>query len=77
MSETGEHEDKGNVRKYCTLSPPTIRYLEQLVKRGTHGTSVPRVMSSIIEEGVRKAIKDGFIRLEAESQNATDPPPSS
>ena len=42
----------------------TIRYLEKLSRTGTHGTSVPDVMTSLIEEGVRKAILDEFISKE-------------
>jgi hypothetical protein len=49
-------------RKQCTLSRGTIRYLEALSKKGTHGTSVPGVMAMLIEEGVRQAIREGFVR---------------
>jgi hypothetical protein len=41
----------------------TWEYLDELSKRGTHGTSVPDVAKSLIEEGVRLAFKDGFLRL--------------
>ena len=48
-------------RKTCTLSPRTIRYLEKLAEVGTHGSKVALVMTRLIEEGVRQAIRDGFI----------------
>jgi len=50
------------VRKNCTLAAATVRYLEKLKRRGTHGSSVPKVMTHLIEEGVRQAIRDGFIK---------------
>lgn len=59
-----EDDDGGTERRKCTLSKATIRYLEKLSKRGTHGTSVSKVMSSLIEEGIRQAIKDKFITQE-------------
>ena len=49
-------------RKSCTLSRVTIRYLDALSRKGTHGTSVPKVMTALIEEGVRRAIREGFIK---------------
>src|SRR3982074_3145973 len=42
-----------------TLALSTISYLEKLVRQGTHGTSVPGVAKTLIEEGIRLAIKDG------------------
>lgn len=47
-----------------TLLSATIAYLETLVRQGTHGTSVPGVMRTLIEEGVRTAIRDGFLPIE-------------
>jgi hypothetical protein len=49
-------------RRPITLANITWDYLEELSKRGTHGTSVPDVAKSLIEEGVRQAIKDGFLK---------------
>lgn len=48
-------------RKGVTLSDETIRYLEDLVSTGTHGSDVVAVMRTLIEEGVRNAIREGFI----------------
>ena len=45
-----------------TLALSTITYLEKLVRQGTHGTSVPGVARTLIEEGIRLAIKDGCCR---------------
>ena len=46
-----------------TLALSTITYLEKLVKQGTHGTSVPGVARTLIEEGIRLAIKDGLLSI--------------
>lgn len=61
-----DEEDEGppNQRRYCTLAPITIRRLGVLAKRGTHGTSIPKVMAAFIEEGVRIAIREGFLKIE-------------
>lgn len=45
------------------LDAETIKYLEALAGKGTHGSSVPAVGRKLIEEGVRIAIKEGFIKL--------------
>jgi hypothetical protein len=46
-----------------TLALSTIAYLERLVRQGTHGTSVPGVARTLIEEGIRNAIKDGLLAI--------------
>jgi hypothetical protein len=46
-------------RKACTLAVVTIERLEKL--RGTHGTTIAGVMTSLIESGVRQAMRDGFL----------------
>jgi len=46
-----------------TLALQTIAYLEKLVKQGTHGTSVPGVARTLVEEGIRLAIKDGLLSI--------------
>ncbi len=46
-----------------TLALSTIAYLEKLVRQGTHGTSVPGVAKTLIEEGIRLAIKDGLLSI--------------
>lgn len=50
------------VRKNVTLSAATVRYLEQLAANGTHGSDVVAVIRTMVEEGVRKAILEGFIQ---------------
>ena len=35
--------------------------MDQLSKLGTHGTSVPDVAKTLIEDGIRQAIKEGFL----------------
>jgi hypothetical protein len=54
-------------RKAITLAIVTWEYLDDLSTRGTHGTTVADVAKSLIEEGVRKAIKDGFLTLKPQS----------
>ena len=53
-----------NERFQAMLSPRTVAYLRALAKKGTHGSSVPAVGRSLIEEGVRRAIVDKFISAE-------------
>lgn len=59
-----DNDGEPNERRYCTLSPITVRRLGVLAKRGTHGTSVPKVMATMIEQGIREAIEKGYIALE-------------
>ena len=56
-----EEEEEPNVRRYCTLSVKTINRLRKLKKRATHGTSVPKIMTTMIETGVWQAHKDGYL----------------
>ena len=49
------------VRKNVTLAAGTISYLEELAAGGTHGSDVVAVIRAMVEEGVRKAIREGFI----------------
>jgi hypothetical protein len=49
-------------RRPVTLAVGTWEFLDQLSKLGTHGTSVPDVAKTLIEEGIRQAIKDGFLK---------------
>ena len=35
----------------------------ELARQGTHGTSVPGVARTLIEEGIRLAIKDGLLSI--------------
>lgn len=50
-------------RRPITLAVSTWQYLEDLARQGTHGTSVPDVAKSLIEEGVRQAVREGFLKL--------------
>ena len=54
-----------------TLALSTISYLEKLVRQGTHGTSVPGVAKTLIEEGIRLAIKDGLLAVRDNSKVST------
>jgi hypothetical protein len=56
-------ETKSTERFQTMLDVETIRYLEDLAGKGTHGPSVPKVGRRLIEDGIRIAIKEGFIKL--------------
>jgi hypothetical protein len=49
-------------RRPVTLAVASWEFLDQLSRLGTHGTSVPDVAKTLIEEGIRQAIKDGFLK---------------
>ena len=56
-----DEDEEPNMRRYCTLSVKTVERLKKLKKRGSHGTSVPKIMTTMIEAGVRQAHKDGYL----------------
>lgn len=59
-----DFDDEGSTeRRTCTLASISIRRLERLAKLGTHGTSVSKVMSNLIETGIRDAIEKGYISI--------------
>ena len=64
MAKDTKDNDSQSERKYCTLSPITVSRLRILAKRGTHGTSVPKVMTTMIEQGVRDAIEKNYLKIE-------------
>ena len=49
------------IRKNVTFSAKTVEYLEELVAKGTHGSDVVGVIRTMVEEGVRRAIRDGIV----------------
>jgi len=58
---------KGKVptaRKTLTLTGATLTYLERIAARGTHGWDVADVARQFVEDGVRQAIKEGFVELD-------------
>lgn len=59
--DAGDDQEEPNKRCYCTLSLKTIERLRKLKKRSTHGTSVPKIMTAMIEAGVREAHKAGYL----------------
>lgn len=62
-------DDRTGTHKFETLlSLGTHEYLKDLAKRGTHGTSVPAVRRTLIEQGIRTAIKEGFLKLRDDAQ---------
>ena len=64
MVDEGEDKPVPTVRKTCTIAVATLRRLERLAKRASHGTSASGVMTNFIETGIREAIEKGYIRLE-------------
>ena len=64
MAEDDEESDgEGKpTRLNVTVAPLTGRYLDKLVEAGTHGANKRTVMARLVEEGVRQALRDGFIR---------------
>jgi anti-sigma regulatory factor (Ser/Thr protein kinase) len=48
-------------RMNVTFSVTTVEYLEELATKGTHGSDVVSAIRTMVEEGVRNAIRDGFI----------------
>jgi hypothetical protein len=58
-------------RRPITLAVATWEYLEELSKLGTHGTSVTDVAKTLIEEGIRQAIKDGFLNRRREGSTVS------
>lgn len=50
------------VRKNVTLSAATVAYLAELSAAGTHGSDVVAVIRTMVEEGVRTAIREGFLK---------------
>jgi hypothetical protein len=64
MADESDEKGAETVRKACTISALTLRRLERLAKRATHGTTAAAVMTNFIEAGVRDAIERGYIRLE-------------
>jgi hypothetical protein len=56
-------EGRNTKRLYVTLALATIEHLETLARRGTHGTGVADVAKGLIEDGIRRALLDGFLKL--------------
>jgi hypothetical protein len=60
-----ESDEKAETTKRsCTLAVATIRRLERLARRATHGSTASAIMTNFIEAGVREAIEKGYIRIE-------------
>lgn len=56
--------DKSPTERFqTTLSKETVKFLLALAKKGTHGSSVPAVGRTLIEQGIRAAIQEGFLTL--------------
>jgi hypothetical protein len=64
MADESDEKAPETAKKSCTLSVLTLRRLERLARRATHGPTASAVMTHFIESGVREAIERGYIRLE-------------
>jgi hypothetical protein len=51
-------------RIQITLSTRTHDFLAALARRGTHGSSIVDVARTLVEQGVRDAIRQNFIKIE-------------
>lgn len=48
-------------RLQVVLSLKTLAFLEILSGKGTHGTTIPDAAKTLIEQGIRRAIREGFL----------------
>jgi hypothetical protein len=51
-------------RIQITLSTRTHDYLAALARRGTHGSNIVDVARTLVEQGVRDAIRENFITID-------------
>lgn len=54
---------KTDIQK-VTFSNATLRFLDVLSTRGTHGAKVNDVIRTLVEEGIRRAIADNILKVE-------------
>jgi hypothetical protein len=59
-------------RLQVALSLKTHAFLAVLVEKGTYGTSIPDVAKTLIEQGIRRAIREGF--LDADDRHKVQAP---
>ena len=62
-------------RQKVTFSEATLRFLDVLCTKGTHGAGVNDVIRSLVEEGIRRAIADNI--LSADDGQPKPPPVAS
>lgn len=60
----GDDEKGETLKKSVTIAALTLKRLERLARRQTHGATPATVMTNFIEAGVRDAIERGYIKLE-------------
>ena len=58
------HQRDDLERLQVMLGLKTHAFLEVLARKGTHGTNATDVAKSLIEQGIRDAIKEGFLTAE-------------
>lgn len=60
----GDDDRSDTTKKSVTITILTLKRLERLARRQTHGATAAAVMTNFIESGVRDAIERGYISLE-------------
>lgn len=60
-------------RQKVTFALPTLRFIDVLATKGTHGDTVNDVIRSLVEEGIRKAIADHIL---SPNDGQVTPPPA-
>lgn len=60
-----DEEDGPSVRLQLFVDPLTLKYLKQLAETGAYGSRRhTKVAKALIEEGLRRASRDGLIRMQ-------------
>lgn len=52
---------KATDRLQVVISLKTMAFLDVLSGKGTHGTTIPDAARTLIEQGIRRAIREGFL----------------
>jgi hypothetical protein len=65
----GEDDDGGqSERLQLFVDTQTVRYLKALAQTGTYGRKHTKVAKALIEEGIRRAIRDKLIVVEKDTE---------
>jgi len=58
-----EEDDGPSVRLQLFVDPLTVKYLKELAETGAYGSQHTKVAKALIEEGLRRASRDGLIHM--------------
>lgn len=61
-----EDKEEPGLRRACTLQPVTLQRLQRMKKTKLWGGTVSKVMTSLIEEGIRNALRDELLKPDDE-----------